>query len=143
MAEIRFFHNAGDKFSAASHIIAAAYKKGRSVTIFAPRAEDAAHIDGLLWNTPAHPFLPHVAAASPLAAETPVVIDPTLETPAHTDVLVNLAFDPPPGFERFAQVIEIVTQDASDKNAARLRWQHYRKLGFKLESNDLARTEPP
>ena len=141
MTEIRFFHNAADKLSAACRIIATAYRKGRSVTVFAPAPEIAARLDALLWESPYHPFLPHVAATSALAGETPVLIDPTLDAPLHLDVLVSLGEEPPPGFERFAQLIEIVTQDPADALAARTRWRQYAKQGYKIESNDLAQSE--
>ncbi|WP_417068167.1 DNA polymerase III subunit chi [Niveibacterium terrae] len=141
MTEIRFFHNAADKLSAACRIIATAYRKGRSVTVYAPAPEIAARIDALLWDSPYHPFLPHVAANSPLAGETPVLIDPTLDAPLHLDVLVSLADAPPPGFERFAQLIEIVTHDPADAQAARTRWRQYARQGYKIESNDLVQSE--
>jgi DNA polymerase-3 subunit chi len=141
VTEIRFFHNAADKLSAACRIIATAYRKGRSVTVFAPAPEIAARLDALLWESPYHPFLPHVAASSALAGETPVLIDPTLDAPLHLDVLVSLGEAPPPGFDRFAQLIEIVTQDPADALAARARWRQYAKQGYKIESNDLAQSE--
>ena len=40
-----------------------------------------------------------------------------------------------------AQLIEIVTQDPADAQAARTRWRQYAKQGYKIESNDLAQGE--
>lgn len=140
MTEIRFFHNAADKLAAACRIIATAYRKGRSVTVFAPDPTLAARLDALLWNNPHHAFLPHVAATSPLAAETAVLIATELSAPLQQDVLVNLDSAPPPGFERFAQVIEIVSHDPVDAQQARSRWKQYSNQGLKPESNDLGET---
>ena len=70
-----------------------------------------------------------------------MLIDPTLDAPLHLDVLVSLGEVPPPGFERFAQLIEIVTLDPADALAARTRWRQYAKQGYKIESNDLVQSE--
>ncbi|GAA5180121.1 hypothetical protein GCM10025771_23890 [Niveibacterium umoris] len=137
MTEVRFFHNAPDKLSAACRLTAAAYRHGRKVTVFAPEAGQAARFDALLWTFQPLAFVPHVAATSPLAEQTPVVIDQHLDAPRHLDVLINLGAEAPPAFERFAQVVEIVTADAADRAPARARWAYYRGHGLEPQANDL------
>ncbi|WP_374603354.1 DNA polymerase III subunit chi [Niveibacterium sp.] len=138
MTEVRFFHNAPDKLSAACRLTAAAYRHGRKVTVFAPEAGQATRFDALLWTFQPLAFVPHVMSTSPLAAETPVLIDTHLENPQHLDVLINLGNDAPPAFERFTQVIEIVTSDPADRAPARARWAFYRERGLEPEANDLS-----
>ncbi|QSI78332.1 MULTISPECIES: DNA polymerase III subunit chi [Niveibacterium] len=141
MTEVRFFHNAPDKLSAACRLTAAAYRHGRKVTVFAPEAGQATRFDALLWTFQPLAFVPHVMSTSPLAAETPVLIDTHLEDPQHLDVLINLGNDAPPAFERFTQVIEIVTSDPADRAPARARWAFYRERGLEPEANDLSARE--
>jgi DNA polymerase III subunit chi len=141
VTEVRFFHNAPDKLSAACRLAVAAHRRGRKVTVFAPEAGQAARLDAMLWTFQPLSFVPHVLATSPLAAETPVVIDAQLGQPQHQDVLINLGDGAPPAFERFAQVIEIVTTDPADRAPARARWAFYRERGLDPEANDLSARE--
>jgi len=141
VSEIRFFHNAPDKLAAACRITAMAWRRGRKVTVFAPEPGVAQRFDSMLWTFQPLAFVPHVAADSPLAAETPVLVARRLDAPMQDDVLVNLSHDVPAGFEHFAQVIEIVTQDADDRVAARGRWGAYKQAGHPIETNDLSRRE--
>ena len=94
----------------------------------------------MLWTHGALSFVPHVAADSPLASETPVVIAGTLEHPAvadHNQVLVNLDGELPPSFARFERLIEIVGNDDADRLPARSRFRFYRDRGYPLTVSDL------
>ena len=82
-------------------------------------------------------FVPHVAAGSPLAAETPVVIGTRLEALADNDVLINLGDDLPGGFERFSLVIEVVGPTDPERQAARGRFRRYKEQGHTLSAHDL------
>jgi DNA polymerase-3 subunit chi len=44
---------------------------------------------------------------------------------------VNLGISPTPAFEKFARVIEVVSQDEGDRDFARQRWRHYLAQGMK------------
>ena len=59
------------------------------------------------------------------------------------DVLVNLGDDVPSGFEGFQRLIEIVSSDDHGKAQARLRWKHYKSLGFDLVQHDLSKSTEP
>lgn len=142
MTEVRFFHNAPDKLSAACRLVVAAWRHGRRVTVYAPLPGEAARLDALLWTFQPLAFVPHVMADSPLAAETPVLISPTLDGTVHHDVLIQLGSAPLDEYARFSQVVEIVTLDADDRNAARARWAFYKAQGLTPEANDLAHREP-
>ena len=52
-------------------------------------------------------------------------------------VLVNLKAGFPTGFEAFARVIEVVTQENADREQARERWRQYRALGIEPQRHDL------
>ncbi|MCL2658462.1 MAG: DNA polymerase III subunit chi [Betaproteobacteria bacterium] len=143
MTEIRFFHNAPEKLIAACRITAAAFRQGRKVTVLASNPSLAYRFDTLLWTFQALAFIPHVAADSVLASETPVLIASRLDATAPADVLINLDDAVPEGFERFAQLIEIVAQDLADREQARMRWGAYKKLGLSIEGNDLGQRAPP
>lgn len=143
MTEVRFFHNAEDKLAAACRLTVAAWRHGRRVTVLVPEPGQAARLDALLWSFQPLAFVPHVRADSPLAAETPVVIADHLDGVVHEDVLIHLGDTPPEPFTRFGQVVEIVTQDAGDRDRARTRWAFYKQHGITPQANDLAHRDSP
>ncbi|MBK6975107.1 MAG: DNA polymerase III subunit chi [Sterolibacteriaceae bacterium] len=141
MTKVEFHHNAPDKFAAAARLIGAAVANGARVLVFAPQRDVAQRIDQVLWTYAALSFVPHVAADSPLAQETPVLIAGSLEHPAaagHDQVLVNLDGELPPAFARFERLIEIVGSDDADRLPARSRFRFYRDRGYPLTTNDLS-----
>lgn len=136
--EIRFYHNAPDRLRVACVLAAKAEANGRRVSVFAPESHVARHFDQMLWAFQPLSFVPHVAAGSPLAAETPVVIGSRLDALPHQDVLINLGDALPDGFDRFNLVIEIVGPTDEERQAARGRYRRYKEQGLPLSAHDLA-----
>lgn len=139
MTQIDFYSNAADKLTTACRIVAKAYGLKHRIVVACADADIAQRIDRLLWTTPATGFIPHCAPESPLARETPVIIDYRDAEPLHDQVLVNLRDDRPAFFARFERLIEIVTLDESDKERARERFRFYRERGYPLRNTDLAK----
>ena len=138
MTSIDFYFNAEDRMQVACRLAGKAMRQNQRLLIYAPDSETAARIDKLLWTWPAIGFVPHCAAHSPLASQTPVLIASTEETPEGCEVLLNLGADCPPHFERFPRLLELVSTDDADKEAGRNRFRFYRERGYKLNSHDLA-----
>ena len=95
-------------------------------------------LDRLLWLQPATGFLPHCRLASPLASETPIIVDHALEHEGPAAVLVNLSFEPPPFFSRFERLAEIVRPTKRTSQAGRERYRFYRERGYELRAHNLA-----
>ena len=53
-------------------------------------------------------------------------------------MLVNLDEAVPAGFERYERVIELVGNDAADRQFARLRWKHYASRGYAMVRHDVS-----
>ena len=137
MTDVRFYHNAPDRLRVACVLTAKASGGGRRVSVFAPDGNIARDFDQMLWSFQPLAFVPHVAAGSPLAAETPVVIGTRLEALPDDDVLINLGDDLPDGFERFSLVIEVVGPSDPERQAARGRFRRYKEQGHALSAHDL------
>ena len=137
MTDVRFYHNAPDRLRVACVLTAKASGGGRRVSVFAPDGNIARHFDQMLWSFQPLAFVPHVAAGSPLAAETPVVIGSRLDALPADDVLINLGDDLPDGFERFSLVIEVVGPTDPERQAARGRFRRYKEQGHALSAHDL------
>ncbi len=138
MSEIKFYFNAPDRLTTACSITSKAVRQGHRILVHAPNTDMARRFDALLWTGQALSFVPHVAASSPLAPRTPVVIASDLDNAAHHDVLLNLADTPPQGFESFGMLIEIVSTDEADRQLARQRWQSFKRQGHTITAHDLA-----
>jgi DNA polymerase-3 subunit chi len=143
LTSIDFYFNAGDRFAVACRLAAKALQQKKRVLIYAGAHESAQKIDRLLWTQQAVSFIPHCRADDALAADTPVLIaaagEPASASAAECDVLLNLADECPPQFERHERLLEIVSQEEADRNAGRARFKFYRERGYEMRSHDLAK----
>ena len=141
MTSIDFYFNAGDRLGVACRLAGKALLQKKRVLIYAPQPEMAQKIDRLLWVSTATSFIPHCYLHDPLAADTPVLIaagDATAPDAAACDVLLNLAAECPPFFERHERLLEVVAQDDDGRSAGRARYAFYRDRGYAIRNHDLA-----
>lgn len=139
MTTIDFYTRCADPLRVVVQLVAKAWPQHGSVRVLTSDAELTARLDVLMWTWPATGFLPHCRLASPLAAETPIVVDHALEHHGAAAVLVNLHPSPAPFFSRFERLAEIVADDPAAIAAGRERWKFYKERGYELRSHDLAR----
>lgn len=141
MTEVTFHFNVPDRSGYACRLLRKATRSGAQVVVTAPAGE-LAGLDRLLWTFDPTEFLPHVlqrrgsAVAAHLRA-TPVWLSEDPADAAHHQVLVNLGREVPQGFESFERVIEIVSDDEADRQAARLRWKHYSARGYSIVKHEV------
>ncbi len=137
MTSVDFYFNAQDRFQVACRLAGKALAQKKRLLVYAGDAETAARIDKLLWTWPATGFVPHCAAHDPLAAQTPVLVASGPETPEPCELLLNLSAEPPPHFERFERLLEVVGADDAERNAGRQRYKFYRDRGYPIANHDL------
>jgi DNA polymerase-3 subunit chi len=140
MTSVDFYFNAADKLQVACRLAGKAMAQGKRLLIYAPQADTAQRIDRMLWTWQATGFVPHCAAHDPLARETPVLIAADMQAAIACDVLLNLSAEPPPAFERYERLLELVAQDDEDRRAARERYKFYRERGYRIADHDLGGT---
>lgn len=138
MTKVYFYHGASDRIAAACALIGGAHAKGKPVLVYAPDEAVAQELDRALWTHQALSFVPHCRADSPLAAETPILITGSLDSPPQDDRLLNLGREVPQGFSRFGSLIEVVGQAEDERLAARERVKHYRDRGYEVSFTDLS-----
>ena len=139
MTEIAFHVNAPDKLDYACRLLRATQKKSAQVLVFGQMAL-LTSLSAKLWALQPTEFLPHcLAGAEPaVLAQSPIVLHSELpNTVTESQVLLNLGADLPAGFERFERLLEIVGQDESELQAARIRWKHYKDRGYALSRYDV------
>lgn len=140
MTRIFFYHNAPDRIAATARLIGKTARQKKAVLVYAPEEALAEALDRQLWVSPPTGFTPHVRSDSPLAAETPVLIADTLDTPPQNERLFNLSSEIPPGFSRFTSVIEIVGQPDEERESGRKRARFYKDRGYEITYIDLSET---
>lgn len=154
MTRIDFAFGAPDRLRTACQVVRKRFLAGQRLVVYCKDGSRLAAFDRMLWAFDDTSFVPHVLANDPLAAETPVVLtagDPQQAAQAAQPAppadgadpaplwLLNLDNDCPPGFDTFERLLEIVSDDPNDKQAARQRWRVYQNAGHTPQSHDLSR----
>ena len=137
MTSIDFYFNAPDRLQVACRLAGKALAQKQRLLVYAPEPDTASRIDRMLWTWPATGFVPHCMAHDRLAGDTPVLIAAGEETPAGCELLLNLGAACPPHFERFGRLLEVVSADEEERNAARARYRFYQERGYRIASHDL------
>jgi len=138
MTTIDFYTHCADRFEVAAKLVAKAWTQHGSVRVLTDGARTTDDFGRYLWLWPATGFVPHCELRSPLAAQTPVVVDHALDHEGPAAVLVNLNLVPPPFFSRFERLAEIVSLDEAAVAAGRERWKFYKARGYEIRSFNLS-----
>ena len=138
MTTIDFYTHCANRFEVASKLVAKAWAQHGSVRVLTAGEAGTVEFGRFLWLWPATGFLPHCRLGSPLAAETPILVDHALDHEGPAAVLVNLHAAPPPFFSRFERLAEIVGIDDDDAAAGRERWKFYKARGYEVRSHNLS-----
>jgi DNA polymerase III subunit chi len=148
--DLAFHFNAPSKHSYACKLLRKATAAGARVVVLAEPAL-LSRLDLELWTFSPLDFIAHVRlpCSAHALASSPVVLCDSLDEhsdalaavpadalAAHT-VLVNLSTTVPSRFASFSRVIEVVSNDEADRQAARERWKHYTSLGYTITRHDL------
>jgi len=138
---IDFYTHCADRLEVAARLVAKAWVQHGSVRVLTGGDAVTAELDARLWRLPPTGFLPHCRMASPVAADTPIIVDHALVHEGPAAVLINLHPSPPPFFSRFERLVEIVGAGEGEVAAGRDRWRYYKERGYALRSHNLALRE--
>ena len=108
-----------------------AWQNGYRVYIQTENTEDASHLDDLMWTFHDISFIPHALAGTEPANETPVLIGCN-QPPETCQVLINLTREIPAGPGTLERIVEIVSNDETDRSQARERYRRYRQDGIEV-----------
>lgn len=142
MTEISFHFNVPDRSAYACRLVRKASRLGSRIAVTGD-AEMLSRFDRELWAFDPVEFVPHVRvrAGEPVAERllpTRVWLLEDASGIEHHDVLLNLGQVPPPGFESFARLIEIVSTAEEDRLGGRERWRHYANRGYPIQRHEVA-----
>jgi DNA polymerase-3 subunit chi len=142
MARINFAFGATHRLTQACQTTLKQYLAGQKLIVYCSDTDRLKQFDQKLWAVDEAAFVPHVWAGDPLAPHTPIVLvnkdlAHALEGIAPETWLLNLDDQCPPSCGDLQRVLEIVSDDADDKEAARQRWRTYQAAGHDLKSFSL------
>jgi DNA polymerase-3 subunit chi len=142
MTKISFHFNVPHRLAYACRLLRKAQRQRARVVVTGP-VPTLRELDRDLWTFEATEFVPHLLLAggqapAPRLRDTPVWLTEDLAGALHHDVLLNLGAEAPIGFESFERLVEIVSGDEAERQAARARWKHYASRGYPIERHEVA-----
>lgn len=139
MARIDFAFGAVDRLRTACEVVRKHYQAKHPVVVYSRDMPLLERFDQMLWGVAPTAFVPHVFADDPLAAQTSILLTSAPPLPRPEAWLLNLDPQCPPGCEQFERVLEIVSQDEEETQAARERWKQYKAQGHDVQAHDISR----
>jgi len=141
VTEIYFYSGARDKLLTACRLCVKALQQDMRVLIYSVDVAVARKMDELLWTFSATSFVPHCAVLNQndegVTNLSPVVISNDVQSDLNFDVLLNLHNEPPPMFEQFNRLIEIVDLSEQDSERGRDRYRCYKQKGLSIQHYQL------
>lgn len=149
VTRVDFAFGAPDRLRMACQVIGRHYAKGRKVVVYCSDARLLNRFDRLLWSFDPASFIPHVSTNDTLASVTPVLLATQVTDPLpwpdrnkeNNDLapwLLNLDQHCPASAEKFERILEIVSNEQSDRQFARQRWAGYKAAGLELHAHDVS-----
>lgn len=139
MTTIAFHFNAPGKLAYTCRLLRKAVASSSTVAVLGDEPM-LAQLDEQLWSFSPFDFVPHgriQVLSIPHREHTPIWLCTRVEEGQGRQVLVNLTQHVPVNLEQFERVIEVVSQDAADRQSARVRWKRYTELGLEIVRHDL------
>jgi DNA polymerase-3 subunit chi len=143
MTRVDFAFNADARVSQAARSTLKQVARGVRLFVYCDEPERMSAFDQALWTTDDIGFVPHERLSEESSDELLVYLVDQANWPllvarvtAH-DWLVNLDDSCPPEVTLFTRVLEIVSQEASDRQGARARWRQYQAMGLDVRAHQL------
>jgi len=137
MTRVDFYFNASDKIDVMTKLLYKSVNSGFHVFVHMRDTIMLHQFDKYLWQSRPLLFLPHVLSDHPLAAQTPVVIGPDPGSISKFDILINYEPLIPDYFSRFDRFLEVVSEDADDRELSRAHFRFFKQSGCPVFSHDL------
>ena len=139
---VDFAFGAPNRLRTTCDVVRKHYLAGRKLIIYQSDPKELKRLDSLLWGFEPTAFVPHVMINDPLAVQTPVLLcQQPQDLPATVAPelwLINLNLMGPPLPSAFSRILEIVSHQEDDKQAARQRWRLYQQKGYDVRAYNLS-----
>lgn len=144
MTRIEFHFNTSERLVYACRLLRKARAQDSRIAVTAAPGT-LTQLSAQLWRLSDVAFLAHCTSHDAPAVQqmSPIAMGPDPLFWGFDDVLVNLGDEVPTGFDQFKRLIEIVSNDDHGRAQARLRWMHFKRLGYDLMQYDLSKSTEP
>ena len=119
-------------------LIAKAYQKKHHIHIHCNNQSDAHTLDELLWTFKDDSFIPHTFIGDGPDFPPPVRLGYDNLIPTSRDILINLAQAIPSFHKQFKRILEVVSDDALQKEICREHYRLYREWGYELNTHQVS-----
>ncbi len=138
MTQIEFHFNAPHKLAYACKLLRKGASQNQRLFVVA-EADVLERLDIALWAVSPHDFVSHCLGLQNelMVKNSSVILAPQLAPISGVKTALNLGAEVPSQFEPFERLIEVVSDDPSDRAEARARWKKYTELGYNLIRRDL------
>ena len=138
MTQIEFHFNAPQKMAYVCRLLRKAAGQGQRVFVVA-EPDLLSRLDRALWAVSPHDFISHCVGTQDHQAvsHSSVILASQLQALPQFKTAVNLGSQVPEHFAQLERLIEVVSDDPSDRAEARDRWKHYTAQGYTLIRRDL------
>jgi DNA polymerase III subunit chi len=133
MTKVNFHTGIPDIHDYAWRWLFKAHKANAKVVVYDNDQTRLAQLDDYLWHHQPTEFLPHVLAADPLAAVTPIVLAHDETRLPHHQILLNVSDHMPAFFSSFERLEEFSPAHGDGLLAARKRYKFYSDHGYPLQ----------
>ena len=127
----------GDRYRLACRIADKARRAGHRVVIHTCSAEEARHMDRLLWTFQEQSFVPHGLLGEAVPEINPVTIGDAEQAHEEHVFLIIVAMESPSFFSRFERLAECVDYDDVVRSASRERYRFYRDRGYPMSLHEI------
>ena len=121
----------------ACRLLEKAYSRGHRVYVHCANQEDAELLDDLLWSFRDDSFIPHNLLGEGPEPPPPVQIGFGKEPRGFNDILLNLAPEIPSFSTRFKRIMELVSNQETEKEQSRAHYKEYRARGCELNTHHI------
>jgi len=134
MAEVGFYHLLHLPLERAlPKLLEKILDRGHRAIVLAGSNERVEILNTILWTYEENSWLPHGSASDGPPEAQPIFLTAEEENPNGADVLVTVDGRNPTKIQSFVRIIDMFDgQNEELVLAARLRWQNYKDLGFKM-----------
>ena len=136
MTEVSFYTNVSDETHLMGKLLSKAHNVGRKLHISVRNKRHGEKITRDLYASEPTSFFGISSLPHDVHDLTSAIISDTSDY-AHNDIIINLTLEIPDNFSAFKRVIEIVSQDEENINAARNRYRWYKDRGYSIATHKL------
>ena len=113
------------------------YSDNERVLVVANNRQHLEQLDEMLWHNSSEQFIPYSLDSECYSLSVAVLLTDNQPESRRFQALLNIGAEVSINLGQFRSIIELVHPDEPSKEKARIRYKHYRQLGFSINYKQL------